>query len=260
MAEGRSDTARLAAGLLWGLHGDGGDSGDSRRIRLTPARIVQAAIDIADAEGLEAVSMQRVAGELGYAPMTLYRYVPGKALLVAAMSDRAFGTPDPRPVEPDGGAWRAEVHQWADALWELYQRHPWMLWVPSRTAPTGPHELAWFESLLHPLARSGLTHGEMVAAATFIFSAVRDLARIAGELVPAAFSYGNVLRSILDGGEYPTLASVIASGTFDDPGGDEVGGLKAVVVLNLDLFMDGIESRRSSSPVKPDRKAKGSAK
>jgi hypothetical protein len=158
-------------------------------------------------------------------------------LLVAAMSDQAFGTP--HAVEP--GEWRAGVHQWADALWELYRRHPWMLRVPSRTAPTGPHELAWFESLLGPLAKSGLAHGEMVAAATFVFSAVRDLARIAGELVPSAFSYGDVLRSILDGGRFPTLASVIASGTFDSP---DDGGLKAVVVLNLDLYMDGIEARR----------------
>jgi hypothetical protein len=74
-----------------------------------------------------------------------------------------------------------------------------------------------------------------------VFSAVRDLARIAGELVPSAFSYGDVLRSILDGGRFPTLASVIASGTFDSP---DDGGLKAVVVLNLDLYMDGIEARR----------------
>ena len=72
------------------------------RVRLTPARIVQAAIKIADAEGLDAVSMQRVAGELGYAPMALYRYVPGKALLVAAMSDWAFGTPPARSVLPGG--------------------------------------------------------------------------------------------------------------------------------------------------------------
>jgi AcrR family transcriptional regulator len=260
MADSGSDVARAAASFLWGLQGDDGSGGDGRRARLTPARIAQAAIDIADAEGLDAVSMQRVGKELGYAAMALYRYVPGKALLVAAMSDRAFGTPPVRPIESGAGAWRAEVHQWADALWELFQRHPWMLWVSSRTAPTGPHELAWFESLLGSLAKSGLAHGEMVAAATFIFSAVRDLARIASELVPAAFSYGDVLRSILGGGAYPMLASVIASGTFDEPGGGENDGLKAVVVVNLDLFMDGIDSRTPPSQVQLDKKTRGSTK
>jgi AcrR family transcriptional regulator len=257
MTDRLPDATHAAARLLWGLQSDDGAGGDGRRVRLGPARIVQTAVKIADSEGLDAVSMQRVAGELGYAPMALYRYVPGKALLVAAMSDQAFGMPPVHLVEPGDGGWRAGVHRWADALWELYHRHPWMLWVPSRTAPTGPHELAWFESLLSPLAGSGLGHDEMVAAATFIFSAVRDLARIAGELVPMPFSYGDVLRSILHGGAYPTLASVIASGTFDDPGGGEHDGLKAVVVLNLNLFMDGIESRGSTDRVRSDETTRG---
>ena len=76
--------------------------------------------------------------------------------------------------------------------------------------------------------------------------------------MPAAFSYGDVLRSILDGCAYPTLASVIASGTFDNPAGDEAGGLKAVAALNLDLFMDGIESRRGSGELISDEKTRGS--
>jgi AcrR family transcriptional regulator len=230
----RSDVTR-GVEFLWGRPAEGGSG---RRPKIDAAKIITTAIGIADADGLDTVSMQKIAGDLGYAAMSLYRYVPSKALLVDAMSDQAFGTP-PRHGR---GSWREGVHHWADALWELYRRHPWMLRVPDRTAPTGPNELAWFEALLRPLAAAGLSHPEMVAIATFVSSSVRDLARVASELVPMAFSYGDVLRGVLEGDGFPTLASVIRSGTFDTAGTERDDGLKPVVTLGLDKLMDGIEA------------------
>lgn len=233
--------------FLWGRQT--GNAG-GRRPRIDAVKIIRTAIGIADAEGLDAVSMQRIAGDLGYAAMSLYRYVPSKALLVDAMSDHAFGTP---PAHDDR-SWRGGVHRWADALWELYLRHPWMVRVPNRTAPTGPNELAWFEALLNPLAKAALTHAEMVALATFISSSVRDLARIATELVPGALSYGDVLRGVLDGDGFPTLASVIRSGTFDTAGTEQDDGIKPVVALGLDKLMDGIEAGKQPTSTGGSRK------
>src|ERR1700712_5698711 len=71
---------------------------------LTLDQIADAAVAIADAEGLDAVSMQRVAADLGYTKMSLYRYLPGKAELVAAMVERALGGPPSIAVD---GEWRA---------------------------------------------------------------------------------------------------------------------------------------------------------
>lgn len=247
MRDGDSDVAR-GIELLWGRKGD---VADGRRPRLTASAIVQAAIGIADAEGLDAVSMKRVADDLGYAAMSLYRHVSVKAVLVDAMTDRAFERPPAHAIDGTDGSWRADVHRWADALWEVYQRHPWMLRTPSRTAPTGPNELAWFEALLNPLARAGLTHAEMVALATFIFSAVRDLARIASELVPMGLSYGEVIRNVLDGDGFPTLASVIRSGTFDGAGNEQDDGIKPVVTLGLDRLLDGIDAQKTESQKQP---------
>ncbi len=133
--------------------------------------------------------MQRVAAELGCTAMALYRHVPGREHLLAAMADAAGG----HPPAATGTGWRGEVEAWVDALWSTYCSHPWMVRIPTVSAPVGPNQLAWFEALLSPLARSGAARGELIPLATFISGAVRDLARIATELDPAgAASYGQV--------------------------------------------------------------------
>ena len=85
------------AELLWRADSE---QAAAERPRLRVGLIVQTAIAIADAEGLEAVSMQRVAADLGYTPMALYRHVQDKAHLVAAMADSAYGSP-PAAAKPD---------------------------------------------------------------------------------------------------------------------------------------------------------------
>src|SRR6266496_4469960 len=77
--------------------------------------IVRAAIKIADAEGLDAVSMQRVAAEFGFATMSLYRYVPGKSELIDLMIDTAIGPPPDLSVIP--GGWRPKLTVWARHTW-----------------------------------------------------------------------------------------------------------------------------------------------
>src|SRR3954452_1003238 len=77
---------------------------------LTLDQIAEAAIAIADAEGLAAVSMQRVAADLGYTKMSLYRYLPGKNELVAAMIERAL-----QPPPAVTGPWREALTGWATA-------------------------------------------------------------------------------------------------------------------------------------------------
>ena len=97
-------------------------------------RIADAAIAIADAEGLAAVSMQRVAADLGFTKMSLYRYLPGKAELVALMVERALGEPPART----GQDWRDALADWARLLLDGY--HPAPVDPPGdrRAAPGRP--------------------------------------------------------------------------------------------------------------------------
>jgi len=100
---------------------------------LSQDRIVRTAIGIADTEGLPAVTMRRLATELGVPVMSLYRHVPSKDDLVFFMADWIFGEaqlPTPRPEH-----WRAQIESVARLQWTLARRHPWMPSVMSLTRP-----------------------------------------------------------------------------------------------------------------------------
>jgi AcrR family transcriptional regulator len=137
---------------------------------LSVAAIVRAAIDIADAEGLEALSMRKVAERLGKSPMSLYTYVPGKPELLDVMLDTVLGESS-RTYALDRG-WRAAVEESARDTWAFYQRHPWVLQVADSRALLGPNELDAYETMLRlfdGLGLDALDHTRSVAAvASFV--------------------------------------------------------------------------------------------
>jgi len=136
--------------------------------------IAQAGIEIADAEGLAAVSMQRVAAELGFTKMSLYRYVPGKAELVALMAEMAVGAP---PEPPEGAGWRQRLDAWARALLPGFMTHPWVLEATTGPRIVGPNELAWMESAIAALEGTGLRGGERMDAVVVLAGHVRTIAQ-----------------------------------------------------------------------------------
>ena len=122
---------------------------------LSLPRIVDAAVQVADADGLDAVSMGRVARELGAAPMSLYRHVSGKEELLDLMVDAAWGDPPGAPAA--GEDWRTGLARWAWALRARARRHPWAVRIPLNGLPVMPHEVAWFENALACLRETALT-------------------------------------------------------------------------------------------------------
>ncbi|HWS91019.1 MAG TPA: GntR family transcriptional regulator [Mycobacterium sp.] len=118
-------------------------------------RIVRTAIAIADAEGLDALSMRRLAAELGISPMSLYRYVANKDDLVAQMADTVFGEGDLPDPGPDG--WRAKLELVSRLQWHLLRRHLWLARVISFTRPLlVPNAMAHTEWTLRALDGLGL--------------------------------------------------------------------------------------------------------
>ncbi|HWG98278.1 MAG TPA: TetR/AcrR family transcriptional regulator [Pilimelia sp.] len=194
---------------------------------LSVARIVAAAIHTAQADGLAAVSMNRVAASLGTVGMSLYRYVSGKEELVELMVDQAYGPPPPLPA----GDWRAGLHAWARAQRAVLTAHPWITDVPISGPPLGPHAVAWFESGLRCLAGTALTEHEKVFSVMLVGSLVRDQAILRADLARAAAraagagrpvpAYGRVLRQLVDTQRFPALTAVLDAGVFDDGGDDE---------------------------------------
>ena len=116
--------------------------------------VVQAAIAIADQDGLAALTMQAVAKELGFTTMALYRYFPSKEALIDAIVDAAMGTP-PERAGP-AGLWRDEVSRWAHAKRAMLMSRPWLAELPFVAAPHGPNWLSWLEGAVAALSLTGL--------------------------------------------------------------------------------------------------------
>lgn len=167
-----ADIAKSMA-LLWGSQSHAGRSG------LTLKAIVTAAIEIADSNGIEALSMRNVAERLGVGTMSLYTHLPGKSELIELMLDTAYGelyegveTPSQQP-----GNWRDALRFIAKQNWELYRRHPWMLHVSLGRPVLGPHALLKYEAELRPLDNLGLSDVEMDAVLTLVTTHVEACAR-----------------------------------------------------------------------------------
>jgi AcrR family transcriptional regulator len=211
---------------------------------LSLPRIVEAAVRVADADGLDAVSMGRVAAELGAAPMSLYRHVPGKEELLHLMVDAAWGDPPEAPAA--GEDWRTGLARWAWALRAGGARHPWVVRIPLNGLPIMPNEVAWFENALACLGGTGLPEARKASVAMLLGGYVRNMtatdadigaAIAASGLSPSEWiaSYPRMLRDLTSPHRFPALTLLLASGAFDvaDDPVDEF-------TFGLDRILDGI--------------------
>ncbi|TDD20034.1 TetR/AcrR family transcriptional regulator [Nonomuraea diastatica] len=176
---GKGDPARSLA-LLWRTSERASRKG---KPELSVDRIARAAIEVADAEGLQALSMRRVAERLGVGTMSLYTYVPGKPELLDVMLDTVYGE-TARPEDVPGG-WRSRLEQIARANWALYLRHPWLLQVATSRPVLGPNVTAKYEYELRAIDGIGLTDLEMDSVITLITGFVHGAARGAVEAAQA---------------------------------------------------------------------------
>jgi AcrR family transcriptional regulator len=208
-------------------------------------QIVAAAIAIADAEGLSAVSMNRVASELGSSAMSLYRYVESKQELLTLMVDAALGT---IPAGPPGEGWRAGLSRWAWATVAAMRAHPWAVQVPISGPPLGPQSVAWFEDALHTMRDTNLGEGEKASIVLMLAGYARNQVSTMGD-VQAHFldaagtphdamrGYRDTLRALTDADRFPALHALLDAGVFDraDPPDDEFA-------FGLERILDGIEA------------------
>ncbi|QNE18774.1 TetR/AcrR family transcriptional regulator [Kribbella qitaiheensis] len=171
-----ADPARSLA-LLWGTHTKPGRSG------LTLRAIVDTAIELADANGLEAVSMRLVAEQLKAGTMSLYTHVPGKGELTVLMFDSVYGDLYGDVDEParQPGGWRGAMEFVAKRNWEVLMRHPWIHDVPAVRSALGPNITLKYEAELRPLDGVGLTDVEMDSTLNLIITHVHGTARTAAE-------------------------------------------------------------------------------
>lgn len=216
---GTGDPARSMA-LLWREH-EPAPRGRGAAAGLSVDRVIRAAIAVADAEGIGALSIRRVAADLGVGAMSLYTYVPGKGELLDLMVDAVLGEL-PGLLGPGAGSdgWRERVEAVARANWALYERHSWLLHVgASVRPPLGPHVMAKYELELRAIDGTGLDEVEMDAVVTLVNGFVTGATRGVIEQVQTREATGTTeeewwratepfVARVFDPVAYPTVARV----------------------------------------------------
>ncbi len=257
---GGADAARLAQGesspplppgldLLWGRRGRGQRG---PRPGLSVDAIVAAAVRIADAEGLEAVSMAHVADQLGFTTMSLYRHVASKEELLQLMwNASAQGAED---LVITGDDWRARLRMWAMVQREMIDRHPWITQMPMAAPPMAPNSLTFVERGLEAMDDSGLPDADKLRVIGLISSYTLSEARMAHDAARAArqaqaattgteplpaWTWEGLVREVADEQTYPRLHRLAWSASIgdDSSGWNEEEEFR----FGLDRILDGIE-------------------
>lgn len=232
--------------IAWGMH-EAPQRGPSRA--LSHERIVEAAIEVADAEGLAAVTMQAVAKALGFTTMSLYRYVSSKDELLRLMQDAALSVPEKLKLPAD---WREALRVWALMVREAYRAHPWALQIPR-----GPVSILMPNSVraadLGLAAMKDLPLDDDVKIATILVisqhvsSSVeleQDLADEGVVTIPAEGA--QALAEVITAERFPHLVPVIESGNYiaaDTPVVETDNGVDAEFDLGLDLIISGLDAK-----------------
>ena len=248
--------------LLWGV-ADAPTRGP--KPALTVEDIVRAAVELADAEGLAAVSMRKVAERLGKSAMSLYSYVPGKAELLDLMIDRTLAE-QPVTYSRESG-WRSAVERYATRPRGVYfERHPWVVQVQGARAVLGPHELDSYEARLTLFDGIGLAPAEVVKAVAALDALLSGSAKIVAELRAAEQATGqsdddwwterspllDTLSEDIWDKRYPVSSRLGAEHAFDqlDRPDDSTPYLERAAIdgfgFGLARLLDGIEAMIAS--------------
>ena len=249
--------------LLWGRR-ERGKRGP--RPGLSAEAIVDAAVRIADAEGLEAISMARVAAELGFTTMSLYRYVDSKDELLQLMFNAsAFGADS---IVLEGDDWRSRLRSWSIIQRDMLDRHPWITQMRMAAPPLAPNSLHFVERALEALDGTGLADAEKMRAIGLISSytlseakmandaarAMAELAEVQAQAVQAQpgaaggqpggpggeeppFTFESMLRELVDERTYPQLYRLAWASSPAESLSE-----RAEFVAGVDLILDGIQA------------------
>ncbi|WP_214401885.1 TetR/AcrR family transcriptional regulator [Pseudonocardia lacus] len=233
--------------LLWGRRES---ARRGPKAMLSVDEIVRAAVTVADADGLAAVSMAKVAAELGKSTMALYRHVRSKDELLMLMGDAALAD----PPDLSGMDWRTGLTTWALSILATLHEHGWFAQLPVNGPPIGPNNLAWFDSALGALTDTPLAELQKVGIVQNLITFVHGEMRLGRDLQrsydrdPDRFGpdYGRALAELIDPVRFPALSRVVSSGAFSGP--EMIGqDLEEDFRFGLELYLDGVEAfmRRS---------------
>jgi AcrR family transcriptional regulator len=232
-----------ALAAAWGLRER---PGKGPKPGLTLDRIVAAGVKVAATEGLGAVSMSRVASELGAATMSLYRYVSAKHELLDLMVDAAIGPPP--PTDPALG-WREGLRAFADDYLALLRSRPWVVRVPINTPPLTPNQIGWMNHGLSVMRDTSLRHDERLSTIMMVSGIVRNWALLTADIDAAAAAqggtteqamseYGRLLHRLADPARFPAVGELLKSQILESSSSRPDDDFE----FGVERFLDGLEA------------------
>jgi AcrR family transcriptional regulator len=215
------------------------------RVPLSKERVLRAAVAVADEGGVDALSMRKIAQQLGVVPMALYKHVANKDELLDGMVDVVVGEIDP----PAGGTdWKTAIRQRVLSARDALLRHPWASQViESRTTAT-PAVLAYMDSMIGMFRAGGfsidLTHHAMHAMGSRLLGFTQELFDDTADVSPEV--QAEMLRQLA--GTYPHITELVTAITHDEAsvvgrGCDDQFEFE----FALDLMLDGLERLRDTA-------------
>jgi len=216
---------------------------------LTLDLVVSHAVDLADAAGLDAVTIPKVAEAVGCSTMALYRHVSSKDELLILMTDLAAGVP-PKNLTSD--RWRNGLKAWAEALYAAVSAHPWITQAPISGPPSGPGHIAWLDAALRTLRETSLRPTDKVTVVTLISGYVHQAVRLAVDHAAvdddpdgAYQTYAAALAELVEPSLFPDAAQVFTaeSLTPDTSPSESVGDYH--FHFGLELILNGVERKNA---------------
>lgn len=240
--------------LAWGVAANP-QRGPKREMSVE--KIVDAAIELADAEGLSAVSMSAVASRLGFTPMSLYRYVTAKDELTLLMQETALGAP-PDHVNA-APTWRERLFEYHAALLSAYLEHPWVIELPLVTLTVTPNSAAWMDAGIAALDDTPLDDDGRLAAALLVSGHARMAASVAAEarrgadFGGAAESGSSILDELVTADAFPALRRALNAGVLASDTDPFDYGLERILD-GVGAHIAAIENGRDvpASPARPE--------
>ncbi|MBO1005045.1 TetR/AcrR family transcriptional regulator [Pseudogracilibacillus auburnensis] len=232
--------------ISWGL-GKQPQRGPKRELSIK--QIVVAAINIADKEGLAALSMNRLASSLGFTPMSLYRYIPSKDDLLLLMQEEIYDIDYPQEeVETD---WREKMRQYVRICIKVFRDHPWFSDIPITSVPLTPNQLKWVDMALRTTRNLALNDDEKMSIVLLLSGYARwcgiitkdmDMAIQTGKR-PSEISgldYSMSLKKLVTQDRFPDLYPVLMSGAYTEEN-EDANDIGNDFDFGLERILDGIE-------------------
>jgi AcrR family transcriptional regulator len=251
----REFEAKLPRGvaLSWGLVKQP-QRGPKREMSIN--QIVDAAVSIADKEGLPAVSMNRVAASLGFTTMSLYRYIPSKDDLLLLMQEAVSHVVLPEKAEDEH--WREILRKFVRTTMPVFREHPWFGDIPISGVPITPNNLRLVDWVLGAMDGIRLNNSEKMSVILLLSSYARATGMLARDIEsairagasPGAFSgmdYSAALKQLVTTERFPHLHPLVMSGAYTGEN-EEDQTVDNDFDFGLERILDGIEHYLNSKP------------